>query len=221
MNQSSRDDFFTLIHKGLRRELFAVTTLAATIDWCDPHDVEGFDARWRELRHLLEIHAAHEDEHFLPLLGGRAPEILDSLATEHDQQEAELHGLSDLISETVVAPTDAGGLTVHRQLSAFVAGYLGHLLEEETVVMPAIWEHCADEELASARAAFLAAMPPADAALSRRVMLPAMSPPERARMLTMLRAAAPAPAFAAVLDDARQHLGDRAWRRLAADLELQ
>ncbi len=32
MTESIRDDFFTLIHKGLRRELFALTTLAATSD---------------------------------------------------------------------------------------------------------------------------------------------------------------------------------------------
>jgi hypothetical protein len=36
-----------------------------------------------------------------------------------------------------------------RELSAFTVGYLLHLLEEETIVMPAIWHHCTDDEPAA------------------------------------------------------------------------
>jgi iron-sulfur cluster repair protein YtfE (RIC family) len=220
MNQARRDDFFTLIHKGLRRELFAVTTLAGTIDWTDVDDVQGFDSRWRDLHHLLEIHAAHEDEHFLPLLDRVAQDVRDRMTTDHQEQDAALGKLNRLIDATVAAPTEADGLIVHRELSSFVAGYLQHLLDEETVVMPAIWQHRTDDELARTRAAFLARMPPADGALSRRVMLPAMSPVERAGLLATVQASAPAPVFAAVLDEAREHLDEASWNRLATDLDL-
>ena len=50
--------------------------------------------------------------------------------------------------------------------------------------MPAIWERCTDEDLARSRAAFMSSMPPGDGALSRRVMLPSMSPGERLQLLT-------------------------------------
>ncbi len=220
MNDTRRDDFFTLIHKGLRRELFALTTLAGTLDWTDTDDVGTFSSRWRELRHLLEVHAAHEDEHFLPLLRDRAPGVLVRIASSHVGQEAALRKVRRLVDEATAAGTEELGLAVHRELSAFVAGYLPHLLDEETLVMPAIWQHCTDEELARARAAFLRAMPPSDAAISRRAMLPAIAPAERARMLTSMQASAPAPAVAAVLDEVRALLDDRAWTRLTTDLAL-
>jgi hypothetical protein len=220
MNKAGRDDFFTLIHKGLRRELFALTTLAGAIDWTDADDVLGFSSRWRELHHLLEIHALHEDEHFFPLLDDVAPDVLGRLSADHHQLDAALAGVDRLVKATVAAPTETGGLTVYRDLSSFVAGYLRHLLDEETSVMPAIWQHRSDADLARTRTAFLAAMTADDATLSRRVMLPAVSPVERSRMLATMRATAPAAAFADVLDEARVLLDEHGWRRLATDLGL-
>ncbi|HEX6569615.1 MAG TPA: hypothetical protein VF015_10630 [Acidimicrobiales bacterium] len=136
----------------------------------------------------------------------------------HRELEQALTKLAGLVDATVAAPTPAAGLEVHRELSAFVAAYLPHLLDEETLVMPAIWQHRTDDDLARARRAFLAAMPAEDAALSRRVMLPAMSPAERAGMLRTLRAAAPVAVFTGVMEDARRILSGRDWQRLEADL---
>jgi hypothetical protein len=36
MTAATREDFLTLIPKGQRRKLFALTTSAGTIDWDDP-----------------------------------------------------------------------------------------------------------------------------------------------------------------------------------------
>lgn len=184
----NRDDFFTLIHKGLRRELFALTTTAASMDWTDPAALAAFDATWQDLHHLLDIHARHEDEFFFPLIRAAAPDLLAAVDADHDVQEQALDKVAAVIAHAVAAPSPEQGLRVHRELSAFVAGYLLHLLDEETRVMPAIWEHCSDEELARTRGAFLAAMAPSDAELSRRVMLPAISPQEKAAVLAAIAA---------------------------------
>jgi hypothetical protein len=81
-----RDDFFTLIHKGLRQALFSSTTRAGTLDWDDRAAVDGFAAQWSELHHLLQILASHEDEHFFPLLDERAPEIVAGVHAEHHDE---------------------------------------------------------------------------------------------------------------------------------------
>ena len=112
----------------------------------------------------------------------------------HRELEQALTKLAGLVDATVAAPTPAAGLEAHRELSAFVAAYLPHLLDEETLVMPAIWQHRTDDDLARARGAFLAAMP------------------------RTLRAAAPAAVFAGVMEDARRILSGRDWQRLEADL---
>jgi hypothetical protein len=216
----NRDDFFTLIHKGLRRELFAVTTMAGSTDWTDQTAVAAVGDRWCELHHLLEIHPAHEDEHFFPLLEGRAPDVLASVESQHHELDATLTKLGEVIRGALTTPSEAGGLNVHRELSEFVGRYLLHLIDEETIVMPAIWQHCSDDEIGRARAAFLAAMPPDDASLSRAVMLPAMSPAERVQMFEIVRAAAPPPVFASMVEQAHQVLDDASWRRLSHDVSF-
>jgi len=56
-------------------------------------------------------------------------------------------------------------------------------------VMPAIWQHCTDDDLARTRAAFMAAMPADDADLSRRIIVPALSPQERTAIMAAIHAA--------------------------------
>jgi Hemerythrin HHE cation binding domain len=120
---TARDDFFTLIHKGLRQVLFDATTRAGTLDWDDRAAVDGFALQWSELHHLLQIHANHEDEHFFSLLDERAPETVSGVHAEHHDLESELDQLDALVRAQVATPSAAGGLEVYRALSAFVARY--------------------------------------------------------------------------------------------------
>jgi hypothetical protein len=50
MNTTIRDDFFTLIHKGQRQELFVATIKAGTVDW---DDLEA--AAWVRLNNDLTL----------------------------------------------------------------------------------------------------------------------------------------------------------------------
>jgi hypothetical protein len=52
-----------------------------------------------------------------------------------------------------------------------------------------------------------------------RWMVPAMSPPQRLRLMLALRAGAPEMIVAAVMKLAQQHLPGPAWNRLVRDLE--
>src|SRR5207302_1314954 len=114
MTERPREDFFTVMHKALRRELFALTTLAGSIDWNDTDDTTDLRARWDELQHLLEFHAAHEDEHYFPLLRDVAPEALATVEREHKEHDQALAALT----ESIGAATAANGLQVYRELSA-------------------------------------------------------------------------------------------------------
>src|SRR4029079_1293234 len=55
-------------HKGLRAELFAVTTAAGSVDPGDPAAVAAVGQRWRNLVHVLVTHAEHEDEWMQPVI---------------------------------------------------------------------------------------------------------------------------------------------------------
>ena len=98
MNAGSRHDFFTVIHKGQRKELFAATTLAGTINWEDVTAANDFVALWSKLTSMLEAHAAHEHKHFFPLLAQHAPEIVAQVETAHEDLDHELITLTDTIA---------------------------------------------------------------------------------------------------------------------------
>ncbi|WP_459803885.1 hemerythrin domain-containing protein [Herbidospora sp. RD11066] len=174
-----RDDLFTHIHKALRRGLFEVTMQAGATDWTDPADVERLAARWRPLLALLRSHSEHEDRHILRVLDPYEHQATESIAEQHaDLEELERH-LADAFEALAAHPDPAAGLAFYRDLARFVAAYLPHLHEEETVVMPRIWARCTDEEIAAARAAFMAEMTPRIQAISLELMLPSLDRPTR------------------------------------------
>jgi hypothetical protein len=219
MNATTRHDFFTVIHKGQRKELFAATVQAGTIDWEDAVAAGDFVAIWSKLCSMLEAHAAHEDKHFVPLLAQRAPELVAEIAAGHQDLEHELVTLTDTIAVAAAAPNRDHGLAVYRQLSAFVAHYLLHILDEETVVMPAIWRHCTDAEISVARAAFQADQSPAGVIRSRRAVLTAITEAERVTMALAVRRGSTDEAFNAFMSDARRLLEPTEWNRLCESID--
>jgi hypothetical protein len=217
MNSTNRDDFFTLIHKGQRRELFAAVVKAGTLDWTDRCEAAAFDRDWIEIHRMLVAHAKHEDMHFLPLLLEQTPETVDAQHAVHADLDRALTELSQLVGAAAAAPTPQSGLLVYRRLTEFVASYLVHQLEEESVVMPAIWQRCTDAEIEAARSRFVAGQAPEGVIRSRRAVLPAISRSERLAMLATMRASRPT-AFDAAMADAERLLEPIDWDHLNQDL---
>jgi hypothetical protein len=112
MTATAREDFFTLIHKGQRRELFAVTTSAGTIDWDDPQAAAEFGSAWEQLRRMLKIHGKHEDKHFFPLIAGTAPQVTAGVNATHGELEEALAKLTGMIGAAVAALAQSAGLAV-------------------------------------------------------------------------------------------------------------
>jgi len=215
MNVGSRHDFFTVIHKGQRKELFAVTVLAGTIDWEDITAANDFVALWSKLTSMLAAHAAHEHKHFFPLLAQHAPEIVAQVEEAHDDLEHDLITLTDTIAVAASKRTPEHGLAVHRQMSAFVANYLLHILDEETIVMPAIWQHCTDGEINAARLSFQEDQSPAGVVRSRRAILTAITNAELVATAIEIQRGSIEDFFDAFMTDARQLLEPSAWNRLS------
>jgi hypothetical protein len=185
-----RDDFFTQIHKGLRKALFDVTVMAGRTDWDDGASVDALLASWRPLRALLDAHTEHEETFFFALAESKVPGSTAGRADEHLRLDELLHRVGDALETAAASRDQQTGLHAYRALTAFVGAYLPHLLEEETAVMPLLWAQCTDGELAACRGAFLDAMTPDVAVQSREVMLAAMSPGEIAALQARLAAVA-------------------------------
>jgi iron-sulfur cluster repair protein YtfE (RIC family) len=213
MNAASRHDFFTVIHKGQRKELFAATILAGTINWEDATAANEFVALWSKLTTMLEAHAAHEHKHFFPLLAQHAPEIVAQVEAAHEDLEDELITLTDVIALAAGKRSREHGLAVYRQVSAFVANYMLHILDEETIVMPAIWQHCTDAEINAARLSFQADQSPAGVARSRRAIVTAVTEAELVTTALGVQRGSTEEEFKAFMTDARQLLEPPKWNR--------
>jgi hypothetical protein len=218
MNAASRHDFFTVIHKGQRKELFAATILAGTIDWEDDNAADEFVALWSKLTSMLAAHAAHEHKHFFPLLDQHAPAIVAQVESAHDDLEHELTTLTEAIAAAASTRSREQGLTVYRRVSAFVANYLLHILDEETIVMPAIWEHCSDAEISAARRAFQADQSPAGAVRSRRAILNAITQAELVTAALAVQRGSTEEVFNAFMTDARELLEPPRWNHLCVSV---
>jgi len=213
MNAGSRHDLFTVIHKGQRKELFAVTVLAGTINWEDATAANDFVAVWSKLTSMLEAHAAHEHKHFFPLLAQHAPEMVVQVEAAHEDLEHQLIALTDTITVAAGRQSREHGLAIYRQISAFVANYLLHILDEETVVMPAIWQHCTDAEINAARVAFQADQSPAGVVRSRRAILTAITQAELVTTALGVQHGSTDEVFKAFMTDANQLLEPPEWNR--------
>jgi hypothetical protein len=91
---------------------------------------------------------------------------------------------------------------------------------EETAHNAVLWARYTDAELEAIHDALVASIPPEEMMRTVRWLVPFMNPAERTALLADMRAKAPAPAFAAVLDMARAHLTQNEWAKLARSLGL-
>lgn len=185
----SRDDLFTSIHKGLRKGLFDLTVQAGRADWDDPVDVADLRQRWSALRSLLEGHSEHEDRHIFRLLDTHDATALGPVEADHVALDHQLTELDTRFDAAFATPGASLGLDAYRALTLFVAAYLAHIHREETDVMRSIWQQCSDEEIASARAGFMAEITPDHVALSLELMLDAVEPATRAALVARTSAA--------------------------------
>jgi hypothetical protein len=185
----SRDDFFTQIHKGLRKALFDLTIAAGATNWADRVAVEELMAAWTPLHELLLSHSVHEDEHFFPLAESKRPGSTRDRGGEHAMLDALLDSTDEVVRHAAATSDSSDGLAAYRALARFVGAYLPHLDQEETVVMPVIWATTTDEELARTRSRFMASVPPDQLTLSAQLMLAALDPVERADLERRIAAA--------------------------------
>jgi hypothetical protein len=216
-------DMYNNIHKGLRAELFAVTTAAGSVDPTDDVVVEQTTARLRNLIWLLISHAEHEDEFVQPVLEQKLPDLAAVIAVEHPRLECQLASL-EVLSDRFVSATPAErrrfGHQLYLGLASFTAEYLQHQAFEEMEINPALAAIMGPEELLAIDQAIVASIPPEDLGRGLSVMLPAMNIEDRTELLGGIQAGAPAEVFGGVWGLAESVLQPRDRDALAVRLAV-
>lgn len=217
-------DLYRDIHKGIRAELFAVTSTAGSLDPTDRCGRVALADHVVSVGQVLELHAEHEDATIDPVLVAHLPELAESISNDHRVLEARFAGLVELASDAAAATAPADhrrlGHLLHLELSGFTSAYLAHQLVEERVVMPALEQALGVEAVVGMHMAIISSIPPDVMAASLAFMLPAMNVEDRAELLGGMRAAAPPEAFAAVVSLARSVLDPAEFTATAKRLDL-
>lgn len=218
-----RLNLYAGIHKALRA--FMADTLLAV----GRMDVEDDLERAQTCHQVLELlefcrsHLGHENRFVHTAMETRAPGTSQRIGHEHEDHERDITRLAAGATALLAAGSAQLGALAHAlytELAVFVGHNFEHMQVEETEHNAVLWAHYSDAELVDLHNGLVASIPPQETMLVMRWMIPFLSPAERAAVLTDMRAHAPAPAFAAVMDAVRPHLTPAEWTKLERALGL-
>jgi hypothetical protein len=221
--EAPRFDLYSGIHKALRAMMADTLLALGRMDPADDAEVAQVTERVLQLLGFCGSHLAHENAFVHPAIEARAAGASERIAHEHEEHERHIAELSRQAAQLQLAPAAGRGAaaqSLYRELALFIAGNFQHMHVEETAHNAVLWARYTDAELAALHDALVSSIPPDEMMQVARWLVPSMNAPERALMLADMRAKAPPPAFAAVLDLVRPHLSARDWDKLAQALDL-
>jgi hypothetical protein len=214
----ARTDFYTVVHKGLRKRLFEAVILAGTTDYAESEGRGRLAQVVGEVVTMLRQHAEHEEEFLHPILAEVLPEAAQSLRADHVEHNRALDDVGRAFEVAVAERTDRAGHLAYRTLARFAAQFLEHI-EEEEAGQPRLWELADEGRLAAGMTAFKRSRTLEQTLAGWATMLPAMNPAERMGMFRALNGGAPEAVFTAAMRLAEQVLDARAWQTLESSLE--
>lgn len=204
-------DLYRDIHKGIRSELFAVTTEAGRIDPSDLRDRAALATQVSSVVELLVQHAEHEDAGIQPALETELPDLAAVIDADHHALEARMERLVELAQVVQVASTADQRFRTHQlyvELASFTSTYLAHQDTEERIVMPALEAAIGIDAVLAIHGGIIASIPPDELMRSLAVMFPAMNVDDRTELLGGMQATAPPEAFGGVVSLLRSVLPD-------------
>jgi hemerythrin HHE cation binding domain-containing protein len=215
----ARTDFYTVVHKGLRKRLFETVVLAGTTDYADPDDRAKLAATVAEVVKILREHAKHEDEFLHPIIAEVLPEVARALTSEHEEHNRALDEVDRAFEVAVAERTGAATHRAYRVLARFTSHFLAHV-EEEEAGQGQVWELAGEARFAAGMTAFKRGRTLDQNLAGWANMLPAMNPAERAAMFRGLKAGAAESVFTAAWRLAERVLDTGACDALKASLEV-
>jgi hypothetical protein len=219
---TTRFNIYNNVHKGLRALLVDTLVAVGRMDDTDERDVVATLASVRAMLKLCLAHLQKENHFIHPALEARQPGSTARVAREHLEHEQAFHELEQQacrVEGSSGAERTHAAARLYADLALFVADNLRHMHVEETGNNAALHKTHSDAELAALNGVIVASIPPGQQRAFLRWIVPSLTPAERARMFTEMKAGAPPAVFSDTLAQAREHLDARDWNKLRDALE--
>ncbi len=171
----SRIDLYTFIHKAQRAHLFALSSRIGRADFSDEKEVNSIEQELRSMIFHLREHSVNETTFIHPLFH----EIGDQISViehEHDDLEKELNKLEHILNEK-------DWKELYPELNRFIASYLTHQDEEETMQVDILWKYFDDARLADVMTAYKKSRTPEQSVANLKFLAFGLSLPELTKML--------------------------------------
>jgi hypothetical protein len=173
---------------------------------------------------LLHEHAGLEDQYVFPDVRAFEPRMVDTLSQEHREVEKRIAGLWKVADEVKTTANreeriDRGG-RLNRTANDLFAFYLTHLNTEESTLIPAMWKHFTDEQIAGMQGNIIESLTPERATQWNSWLFPSLNINELTHMFIELKKGAPAPVMRALSAMAEKALSEDRWAALKAKAGL-
>ena len=199
---------------------YMIGKAAGTLNLNDQNALTALEGELASFRDNMYLHAKIEEKFIHPLLSERVPGGADRLNEDHRHMHKQFDELVACFGEIKNKPREELSLEFYLAWNRFTSFYFNHIDYEEEYVMPMLWKLCTSDELGDVFKKALAGQTPKELLENLGMMLPAMSPAERAMLLNQARAAMPPEAFQASLKLAEHVLAPEDWAALKATLKL-
>ena len=198
----TRYNFYHVIHKALRLGHCRMLAAIGSNDFGNDLATRSLLADLRQLIMLGRSHLDSENREIHTALEARKPGASAHAAEDHGHHEqsfAELESLIRAVEVALPSRRDVAGRALYRRYAIFMAEDLLHMNEEETYLLDALHRVFTDEELMAIEGRIVSAIPPQKMMGYARLMMPALSLPERVELLAKMQKAMPEPAFEGLL----------------------
>ena len=145
-----RPNLYKDIHKLVRKHLFSFSEDCAKVDFTSDNEVQEYQQKFEGWAEFLEMHALNENMGLHPLLVNKNADI-SRVTHDHEELEGEVAKLRDQVVAIAGSTSDDEKIALAHEhyldLQMYIYHQLGHLNEEERVIMPLLQSLYTDEEL--------------------------------------------------------------------------
>lgn len=212
IEEVSKVDLYTFIHKAQRVHLFELSARVGRADFSNEVEVKSIEQDLKSMISHLKKHSVSEATFIHPLFNelGNQISVIDD---EHDDLENKLGALECILNEKKWGE-------LYPELNLFIASYLSHQDEEEKMQADILWKHFDNDRLAAVMTAYKKSLSPAQETENLKFIIPCLSIPELTKMFRNIKASASTTVFQASCQIAENHLVPNDWKKLSKSLSL-
>jgi hypothetical protein len=226
-----RENLFRPIHKGIRLMIYESGLRLSTTDFTDVPESNATISMLRQdlnsatsncLLCLLRVHGDHEEQDLFAAVRPYAADTVAGLIVQHGEIVSRIQSIGRTCDQ-LIGMTDSQqrvelGDRLNNECNELFTFILGHLIDEETKIVPLMWDHYTDEELRALRATFYNRIPIERFDVRKRWTLPALNVGELLLFLSGMKAE-PAPnRFSEAMRVAKETLDSALWQMLASQV---